>query len=306
MEKIITEKDISRNIKRLIESPIRVGSVSNLGMDKEAFINYFSPLFEELPWDPYDPRRLRVEFLKSKFENDANKIQQYFTDYFTGQVSEGVFKNWIEQLNENELSEYKAIQPWRRRSVAQFLITDFKNKVAIKRQPVDQFTQGLDSDDFRSLPRIFEEAPSHHVENELFNYLLLNFFNLAKAVKKDVKKAQITAHFMSVKSTAKTPGDNSPEGAHEDGADFIVSALVINRINIQGGETQILEQFPNGKRDIIFRHTLQAGEFVFQADTREEIIYGNDLWHHVTPFYLKDTTKAEGWRDIIGFDINTG
>ena len=93
------------------------------------------------------------------------------------------------------------------------------------------------------------------------------------------------------------------EGAHEDGADFIVSALVVNRINVNGGESQILEMLADGKKEIVFKRTLAPGEFVFQADTGEELIYGNDLWHHVTPFHIADESKGEAWRDIIGFDL---
>ena len=59
-----------------------------------------------------------------------------------------------------------------------------------------------------------------------------------------------------------------------------------------------------GEKDIIFRHTLQPGEFIFQADTRDEHVFGTDLWHHVTPFRVTDKSKGEGWRDIIGLDIN--
>ena len=108
---------------------------------------------------------------------------------------------------------------------------------------------------------------------------------------------------MSVKATVAQPGDNSPEGAHEDGVDYIVSALVINRHNLKGGQSQIIEQLPTGKKEIIYRRTLRPGEFVFQADTRDELIYGTDLWHHVTPFTMAKPEKGEGWRDIIGLDI---
>ena len=108
---------------------------------------------------------------------------------------------------------------------------------------------------------------------------------------------------MSVKATSDTPGDNSPEGAHEDGAAYIVSALVINRFNVSGGETQILEKRRGGKKEIILRRILQSGEFAFQADTGEEKVFGNDLWHHVTPFHKTDKKKGDGWRDSIGLDL---
>ena len=306
INKIITEKDISKKVGRLIESPIRVASLRHLGIDQEAFIQQFSPYFAELPWDPYDARRLQLEFLKNKFPKESHQIQQYFAEYFTGQISIDFFQQWISRLSPKDKQSLDQIQPWRRRSIAQFMVEKKQHNIIIKREPVQQYAQDLDKTDFRSLPRIFEESPTHHVENEQFNYLISNIFQMVQAVKTNVRKARMTAHFMSVKATQLAPGDNSPEGAHEDGADFIVSALVISRINVVGGETQILEQFSDGKRELIFKHTLQPGEFVFQADTREEVIYGNDLWHHVTPFALADKNQPEGWRNIIGFDISTG
>ncbi len=138
----------------------------------------------------------------------------------------------------------------------------------------------------------------------MFQSLLKGVFSLVQKTRPNLQKINATAHFMSVKAVAAKAGDNSPEGAHEDGADYIVSALVINRKNIIGGETQIIEQLADGKKEIICRHTLQPGQFVFQADSRDELTYGTDLWHHVTPFRLADKSQSEGWRDIIGFDIN--
>ncbi len=112
----------------------------------------------------------------------------------------------------------------------------------------------------------------------------------------------MTAHFMSVKAQPGIPGDNAPEGSHEDGADFIISALVVNRINITGGMSRVIEKLPSGEKEVIFEHTLQPGQFLFQADTGEEKHYGNDLWHDITPFFTADE-NSESWRDIIGLDI---
>jgi len=298
----ITQRDISNDIGRIIKSPIHVSNVEKMHIKKHLFLKKFSPLFAELPWDPYDPRRFRLEFLKNKFPKEEKKIQKHFADYFTGKIELDVFQKWIDQLNENDLVEFKKIQPWRRRSVSQFVIDKKNNKHYIKREPVPQFVQGMESDDYRSLPRVFAEAPDHHVESHMFTTLLIRVYQMVQKLRPD-SVVTVTAHFMSVKATEAAPGDNSPEGAHEDGADFIISALVVNRINVKGGETHILEKLEDGTKEIIFRHTLQPGEFVFQADTGEELIYGNDLWHHVTPFHIDDVSAGEGWRDIIGFDV---
>ena len=298
----ITQVQVSNKVGRPIKSPMHISDLKTLGISPELFLEKFSPLFSELPWDPYDARRLRLEFLKNKFPKDADEIQNQFEDYYTGKIQLNQFDKWIHQLNAKDKDAFEKIQPWRRRSVAQFALSKKQKRYFIIRQPVPQFTQDLDSADVRSLPRIFEEAPEHHVENHLFTTFLIRIYKLVLELHPDCK-VTVTTHFMSVKATEAAPGDNSPEGAHEDGANYIVSALVINRINLKGGESQILEKLADGKMDIVFKHTLQPGEFIFQADTGEEKIYGNDLWHHVTPFSIDDVSKGEGWRDIIGFDI---
>ncbi len=299
----ITEKDISKQIGRSIKSPIRISNLNNLGIDQSAFLKKFTPLFEELAWDEYDPRRLRVEFLKKIFPKQKETIHQHFKAYYTGQKKWSIFKKWTNQLSPAQLNKLKDIQPWRRRSVAKFHIQQTKQGFSLQRIPVPQFAQAVDDADFRSWPRIFQEAPPAHVENSLFHQFLLQIFRQAQSVEPVIEKAHITAHFMSVKATSDTPGDNSPEGAHEDGAAYIVSALVINRFNVSGGETQILEKRRGGKKEIILRRILQPGEFAFQADTGEEKVFGNDLWHHVTPFHKTDKKKGDGWRDIIGLDL---
>lgn len=302
-----TEKSISKKIGREIKSPILVSGLSDLGLDAKTFIRFFTPLFAELSWDPYDARRLQGEFLMKTFPHDRSLIQKRLPDYYLGKKDKRTYLKWIKQLSKNRKAQFEAIQPWRRRSVCKFVLTELKTGIKIKRVPVPQFAQEVSGEDLRSLPRVFDESPAKHVENTLFYDLMKKVFTIVKnkraAIGKKVKNVSFTAHFMSVQATSDKPGDNSPEGAHEDGVDYIISALVVNRFNLKGGQSQIIERLPSQKKEIIFRHTLQPGEFIFQADSRDEMIYGTDLWHHVTPFYLAKKEKGEGWRDIIGFDI---
>ncbi len=300
----ISEKYVSDIVGRDVLSPIRVASLSHLGIDPEEFVKTFSPYFEELPWDPYDARRLRIEFLKQQFPKEEKEIQQLFKDYYLGNTELNTFEKWIHQLSKKKKKEFSDIQPWRRRSVCQFSCSEMEGKYIIQREKVEQFAQAVMGDDYRSLPRVFQESPSHHVEQSLFYRWILAVYKIMKEVRPKTKKITMVGHFMSVKARPKKPGDNSPEGAHEDGADYIVSALVVNRKNVKGGESQIIEKLDSGEKEIIFRHTLEPGEFIFQGDSKDEIIHGTDLWHHVTPFALDDEKLNEGWRDIIGFDIN--
>ena len=299
----ITEKEISKNVGRTIKSPIHIGDLNGLRIDQKEFVKHFSKLFKQLSWDDYDPRRLRVEFLKETFPKEAKKINALFKKYFLGEIDLTAFAEWIDKLNKKQRTKFEAIQPWRRRSVSKFKVKHQGSGYHVERVPVPKFEQAVESKDYRSWPRVFDESPAHHVDNFLFYQFLIKVFKLVKIYQPGVKSASFTAHFMSVKSTSAKPGDNSPEGAHEDGVAYIVSALVINRKNVKGGETQILEKVSPRKKETILKYTLQPGEFAFQADTGEELTFGNDLWHHVTPFSVADKSKGEGWRDIIGFDI---
>jgi hypothetical protein len=300
----VNEEDISRLVERDVLSPIHVSSLEHLGINQKEFLDTYSSFFEELAWDPYDPRRLRVEFLKQNFPDETDEIQVLFKPYYLGEIHLDKFGQWINRLTKKQVETLEVIQPWRRRSVAQFLIMNDGYKLKITREPVEQFAQEVAGNDYRSLPRVFEESPKEHVENELFYEWMRQVFFITKKVRPEAKGVRMVAHFMSVKARPKKPGDNSPEGAHEDGADYIVSALVVNLKNVKGGESQIIEQIEDGSKEIIFSHRLLEGEFIFQGDSKDEIIHGTDLWHHVTPFTLDDETKGEGWRDIIGFDIN--
>lgn len=303
----ITEKEISKSLKRKIKSPILVSNLENLGINSKTFLAYYSELSEELAWDPYDARRMRVQFLIKAFPKDKTILESRLPDYFTGKKDKRSLRKWINQLSKRKRAEFEKIQPWRRRSVSKFVIKETKRGLSVKRVKVPQFVQGVAADDIRSLPRVFEEAPATHVENDHFYAFLKAIFKVVQNVRSKVglkiTQVEMTAHFMSVKATSASPGDNSPEGAHEDGVDYIVSALVYKRFNLKGGQTQIIEKLDNGKKVAVFKHTLKPGEFVFQADTGDEKTYGTDLWHHVTPFHIANPKKGEGWRDIIGFDI---
>ncbi len=301
----VTEVCISDRIGRSIKSPILVGTLNALEINPETFIEYFSPLFKELNWDYYDSKRMQIEFLQNTLPSEKENIQAIFKDYYSGRSESNVLNQWVDLLSDEQRKEFDTIQPWRRRSVATFTAESRDDRVIIDRiDAPESYIQEVDDEDIRSWPRIFDEAPEQHVENDLFLDLIGKAFKLVQEVRDNVQKIKLTAHFMSVKATETMAGDNSPEGMHEDGADFIISALVINRINLIGGESQIVELLPDGTKEIILKRTLQPGEFIFQADTRDEIVYGTDLWHHVTPFYLEDAHLKEGWRDIIGFDIN--
>lgn len=294
---MITEKDISVKIGRTIKSPIRFANLNDLNIDKKTFLNYFKPLFEQLEDDDYLVRENQINFLKSVFKNDIESINTIHRDYFEGKISKDAIQPWIDKLNSQQKEEFDLLSVvTRQRNISSFTID--KNHT-ITRVQEDAFEQNVE--DFRVWKRVFKQASKKCVENEFFYQLLKRVFDLVSAIHPEITKLKITSHFMRTLSYQKIKGENSPEGMHEDGAQYIISALVINRENITGAESQIFEKFDN-KKEQIFSTTLKPCEFIFQADTGEEKTFGNDLWHYVTPIEPIDTSK-KGIRDIIGFDI---
>ena len=297
----ITEKDISLLRKVPVHSPILCAHLEHIGIDASSFVDHFKPAFAEMSWDYYDVKRKQFELLQANgIEVPISIFKSYYTD---SQADQRTFLQSVTsypQLIEEGLN----ISPWRRRSVCSFALELGKEEIELTRIYPAAFAQAVDGEDIRSLPRVFNQTEEALVDNHLFNAFLIKMAHQAQKVTPhiNITKMALTAHFMSVKARQHIPGNNSPEGAHEDGADFIVSALVINRQNITGAKSQVLEKLSDGSMITLFERELQPGEFLFQADTGEEKHYGNDLWHYVTPFYV-DNPQEESWRDIIGLDL---
>ncbi len=299
---MVTEKEISKQMGRTIKSPIRVANLEALGMDKAAFLAYYQPLFETLEDDLYLIRQKQMVFLETVFEDDFDEINVLHKDYFEGTNDGKHLEQWIEQLNPTQKAAYDALSiVTRQRNISSFLVTFEAENARVERVVQDDFQQ--DVEDFRVWKRVFAQATPEAVEHDLFYNLLIKVGEIVRSIHPEVKQLKFTSHFMRTIAQENIPGENAPEGIHEDGAQYIVSALVINRQNVVGGETRIFEKPASNNQTLIYKTVLQPGEFVFQADTGEELTFGNDLWHNVTAIHPVDTTKL-GIRDIIGFDID--
>ncbi|WP_298309864.1 2OG-Fe dioxygenase family protein [uncultured Aquimarina sp.] len=299
---MITEKNISKSLGRPIKSPIRVGNVADLGIDEKSFLDFFQPFFGELQDDVYLVRGKQITFLKEVFPSDSVSIEKLHKPYFEGTRTIDALAYWIEQLDANQKQEFDQLSTiTRQRNISSFLIEIWDDQYFVERIVQQGFEQ--DVDDFRVWKRVFKQATREAVENELFSELLKKMAGLVKKIHPEVRKIQITSHFMRTISKEKIKGENSPEGVHEDGAQYIMSALVVNRQNITGAESQVYEKTTSDTNELIYKKVLQPGEFIFQADTGEEFTFGNDLWHYVTPIEPEDITNP-GIRDIIGFDMD--
>ncbi|MBM2810645.1 MAG: hypothetical protein HW416_1404, partial [Chloroflexi bacterium] len=71
-----------------------------------------------------------------------------------------------------------------------------------------------------------------------FLKLLSSLASMATSINPAARKFSVTMHQVSIVTDVDTLGDNSPEGIHQDGSDFIVSALVVWREGITAGQTR--------------------------------------------------------------------
>ena len=293
---MITEEDISKELNREIKSPIRVGNLNGFGIKPNEFLDYFKPFFNNLEDDLYLVRDNQIVFLKTVFPKDSDVIKSLHKSYFENKFNTDILKPWVDKLTSSHKEKFDTISiVTRQRNISSFFVEENK----ITRINESAFKQ--DVDDFRTWKRVFKQATAACVENEYFYALLKKIFNLVASIHPRTNKIKVTSHFMRTISKKEIKGENSPEGIHEDGVHYIISALVINRENITGAETQIYEQLATDK-ELIFNKELAPSEFVFQADTGEEHTFGNDLWHYVTPFQPINLSKR-AIRDIIGFDM---
>ena len=149
-------------------------------------------------------------------------------------------------------------------------------------------------DDNRGVKRKFELIDFFHI-NQLW---LLDFIGQVSALsvlnhnyyKGHKKKEEVDIHLHQVRQTsyAEIEAHNSPEGSIEDGCDYIVSAMVLNRMNICGGESIVYDQ----NKMIQYKTILDNQEGMYQEDIKQ--------WHYVTPIQTED---GIGFRDILGIDI---
>ena len=150
-------------------------------------------------------------------------------------------------------------------------------------------------DDNRGVKRQFELIDPYHI-NQAW---ILNFMTQISALsvlnnnyyKDDTRIREIDVHLHQVRQTTypEISSHNSPEGIHRDGCDYIVSALVIMRNNITGGESIIYDKNKKTK----YRAILDDQEGIYQEDTEQ--------WHYVTP--IQRIGDGLGFRDVLGIDI---
>tara|TARA_B110001469_G_C9635679_1_gene318726 strand:- start:106 stop:879 length:774 start_codon:yes stop_codon:yes gene_type:complete len=169
---------------------------------------------------------------------------------------------------------------------------DVRNKNEFKLGIVDSDIFVQNTNDNRNIPRKFQLIDKEIILSNWLTDYIGNIAALALLNKNDskIKYCNVYTHQVRQIVTKDTESHNSPEGIHRDGVDYIVSAFVINKFNVNGGKSIIYDKNKNK----IFETTLEENQGIFQED--------KELYHYVEKINVIDDNYF-GYRDILGFDI---
>lgn len=295
----IDEEQISDRLGMRVLYPIRMFNLWGLGINQARFVREIAPTFSMLRWDQYDVKSRQVAVMKRCFPESARRLDQFLSDYYADKATLRDVGDLIVRMSLEDRWEMERIRPCRKRSIAKFILT-FKNsnQWEIRRIPAQSFSQDAPSEvgNVRALIRIFDETVDFVVGHYDFRELLNNLASLVREVQPQAQQLTITMHQVCIFAELEHDGDNSPEGIHQDGSDYIVSALVIERDGILGGESVV---YGPDKKTEYLRHTLMPGQGLFQVDKN------TPLWHYVTPIRENpEIPPTYGKRSILGFDID--
>lgn len=256
-----------------------IGMCLNLKAMQNKFLNYYAEYQDDL----YLLHRNRIDYIKQFVEIPSDDIyNDIYFDFSSLNLENHILTNVIN------------FKSYRKRLISKYLVTLDKNR--IERVDSGVFAQSLalvddDSFDYRKMDRVFKELPDALFDDDLRKII---FFVLNKIRSfTGFSNFQLIVHHTFIFCENANIATNSPEGVHQDGMDFIMSAFVVERKNVKGAKSII---YGGDKKNKLFECTLKDGQGILQADLN------TDLWHEVTEISQIDLNEM-AYRSSIGFDV---
>jgi hypothetical protein len=282
-----------------LDTPITVLSIGQYGVNIDALQHQMREAYSEFEWDLYLLQQKKIELIKEAIPKEliASIPNAVWYDVYTGVVQDSDLPTIFPGLPADVVSKLATLEPTRRRCMSEYDL-QWNEGWKIERIPsklVSQTRALIASDrdvDYRKASRKFKELPEALFDSNL-RAILVGIAGMVKETRPTIRNMNISVHNTVVYCHPKQVTTNSPEGIHQDGMDFIVSALVIERKNISGGKSII---YGRDKSTKLLQVELQAGQGIFQADA------GTELWHEVTPITAIDKSQV-GYRSTVGFDV---
>lgn len=303
------EKDIttinSSSIAENTECAIKHFSLSDLSLQSGS-LDSMGLWKSDLEPDNYLVRQAQIERLIS-FAG-VSDCDEVLTEYYlTG--STAALDRALLKFPEEICEEVRAMDPSRFRSIAAFNIAKSgkgwevydalpgERRITFPGQALGKVDESRL--EFRKYPRSFKKTDLEIQMSEEVGAFLMYILHSVGEVNPDLWFLSVMMHLTDNRvADASRIVSNSPEGIHQDGFPYIVSAFVIERKNIEGAESQIFTLPVGSKKYVpVLESTLMPGNGIFQPDS------GTDLWHLVTP--MTPVKGKVGSRFTVGFDIDT-
>jgi len=278
--------------QRIKRSPINEFNLCDFGIDLGTLLQAIGPTFDSLALDIYEKRRQEVVFLKSRFPEHLPVLNAFFLDYMSSKAKLSDLSDLISALSGGELFALERVGAVRHRSIAKFDVSFHEQVgtvVKLERVSAAGFVQKTSKNaDFRALPRYFEEASEQVAGNSAVQKLLRSVASKVKEQHEEpLHSLEITLHQVIVSVDAETPFI-LPDGIHQDGADYIVSAIPV----IMTGVVAPLSTVYDAHLQPMLETRLGIGQGLLHDDRH--------YWHSVSTLF---SSGAAGKRGTLGLDV---
>lgn len=267
--------------------------VGDFGIDPAAFITELAAPFEKLEWDMFDVRKKQLALLTRIDPDLSEKMQNRSRQFYRGEIEVGEFlRVSADEAVQKTQQEILDIKPHRKRAMSVFQVGLQSNEPVIERAAHKPYIQPDIAGYERSEPRQYPRCPDEMTDNPAIISLVREFSRKLKNVHPNATGVEVQLHPTRVVARPNEVSRPTLESIHNDGADYIISALVVARENVVGAESIV---YDSDASTVLLREILQPGEGIFQDDAR--------LFHEATPIRTANPSK-EGHRDMIGFDFH--
>lgn len=268
----------------------RLFRMEQLGLSTP-FLDLLAGQADALPWDSWDVGRRRRQMLE-RYRSILDSDQRARLEQCSGDANDASWPPLLDSLPCVLREALLRIRPHRRRSL---------RKYHLSRQGLQCWAlQPLANTDFvqpavagRVAVRRFAPMPpalTYHPDMLRFVAGIAETIHLHGGA----TQLEMALHQMLTLAEGNAAAEPAPEGLHQDGADYIVSALVVRRRGVHGGVSRVQRGTVG---PVLLEHELQEGEGVFQPDA------GSPLWHEVTPIRAS-VPGMTGQRMILGIDAH--
>lgn len=267
---------------------VRPFGLYDFGLNIDTAAAALAPYFADMRPDMYDVRRAALAIVRRACSHAPEAALTAW--YQNGGPVDALFADVPTPVAAEAAAAVAALRPTRRRAALRLHVT---NNDTVKRVPLGGFSQRVY--DLRAVERRFDEVPGAPEADPVFARITAGVVAMCREAGAGAGELDVVVHFVSLVARPGLPASNAPEGVHQDGCDYLVSALVLARINVTGGESRIRRDGPDGP--FVYRETLEPGRGIFQTDR------GSRLLHDVSPVEVV-AGFDHGRRDILGFDVN--